>query len=285
MKSTKQQQTSISSVTFSVTIVLLLLGFSLILFFHAQRISQEIRQHMDIVVELDQNLDSKAINELMIQLKEKEGVQSESVEWIKASEGFDYMKEEYLSGINIVENPLSDIISFNVEALFYSEARLEQLKESVLSWDGTTAFYYQNEQTETVNAVLNKVVFGVLSLSVLFCVVSVLLIVNALKLRLYADKSEIKTMQVVGAKNSFIKKPYLHRSLGIALRGTLYASLIILCLCIIGALKFSWLAAIISWGIILFVLLSLFVFSISLLLWISNTQLNRYLSQEMHDLL
>ena len=88
MKASNKQQSSTSSVTFSVCIVLLLLGFSLTLFFHAKRINQEIRQHMDIVVELERGLDTKMVNSVMERLKEEEGVQNESVKWIKASDGF-----------------------------------------------------------------------------------------------------------------------------------------------------------------------------------------------------
>ena len=240
---------------------------------------------MDIVLELERDLDTKQISELIERLKLEEGVQKESVEWVKASDGFASLKEEYLSGVNIVENPLSDIISFNVISSQYSTSNLEKLKSKVTEWSEVQAFYYQNEETETVTSVLNKLVFGILTLCIIFSVVSVLLIINALRLRLYADRIEIKTMQTVGAKDAFIKKPYLHRSIGIGFRGALYTAIIMLCLLVIGALRYEWFAAIISWGLVFLIVVSLFVFSIALLVGISNSQLNRYLRQQMHDLL
>lgn len=281
----KSQQSSTAYVTLSVTVVLFLLGVCLLLFFHANRVGNLLKQEMDIVLEIENGVNSKSRSLIEQKLKGTEGVQVESVTFVSAKSSFESLKKEYLNGIDVLENPLLDMFVFNVEAAAYSESYLENLKTTLETWSGVSNLYYQNEETSKAKSILNKLGIVVLFISAFFSLVAILLIINTLRLRLYADRLEIKTMQTVGAKNSFIKKPYLHRSMGIGLRGSIYAVILLVLLIVLASFSINGVLSLISWPYVLLVLLILGVFAMTLLVFVTNTQLNKYLSASYGDIL
>jgi cell division transport system permease protein len=113
--------------------------------------------------------------------------------------------------------------------------------------------------------------------SLVFSILSIVLMINTLQLQLISDKSEILTMQVVGAKPSFIKRPYLHRAIRISIRATVIAAAGMLLLLLY--VQFYLLAdtAIINWLLYALVVFVMLVVSNFLLLAVTNNRLNAYL--------
>ncbi len=68
---------------------------------------------------------------------------------------------------------------------------------------------------------------GILILAFCFIVLAIAIIFNTIQLTLYSDIKEIRTMQMVGAENSFIKKPYIKSAFLMALKSTLIVIIII----------------------------------------------------------
>jgi cell division transport system permease protein len=62
-----------------------------------------------------------------------------------------------------------------------------------------------------------------LIISCAFAFVSVLLINSSLRLSIFANRFIIKTMQMVGATKSFIRKPFIQRSIFLGLIGSALA--------------------------------------------------------------
>ena len=65
----------------------------------------------------------------------------------------------------------------------------------------------------------------ILIISCVFAFVSVLLINSSLRLSIFANRFIIKTMQMVGATKSFIRKPFIQRSVYLGLIGSALAIL------------------------------------------------------------
>jgi cell division transport system permease protein len=68
----------------------------------------------------------------------------------------------------------------------------------------------------------------VLIVSGVFAFISVLLINSSMRLSIYANRFIIKTMQMVGATKSFIRKPFVKRSIILGIIGAALAVLALL---------------------------------------------------------
>jgi len=79
---------------------------------------------------------------------------------------------------------------------------------------------YDKELVDMVNNNITKISFWILIISAILTVVAMLLINSSLRLSVYSHRFTIKTMQMVGATKSFIRKPFIWRSIKLGLIGS-----------------------------------------------------------------
>ena len=77
-----------------------------------------------------------------------------------------------------------------------------------------------------INENFKKVKDWVLILAIFFIFISILLINNTIRLSIYSNRMTIKTMQLVGATKSFIRKPFIKTQIKLGLLSALISSLI-----------------------------------------------------------
>ena len=78
---------------------------------------------------------------------------------------------------------------------------------------------------ELMNKNVRKISYWVLIFSIVFTLISVLLINSSIRLAVYSKRFIIKTMQMVGATKSFIRKPFIYKNLQLGLAGAFIANL------------------------------------------------------------
>ena len=81
-----------------------------------------------------------------------------------------------------------------------------------------------------INENFKKVKDWVLILAIFFIFISILLINNTIRLSIYSKRMTIKTMQLVGATKSFIRKPFIKTQIKLGLLSALISSLIFISL-------------------------------------------------------
>jgi len=79
---------------------------------------------------------------------------------------------------------------------------------------------YDKELVDMVNNNVSKISFWILAISSILTIVAMLLINSSLRLSVYSHRFTIKTMQMVGATKSFIRKPFIWRSIKLGLIGS-----------------------------------------------------------------
>jgi cell division transport system permease protein len=92
---------------------------------------------------------------------------------------------------------------------------------------------YDKQLVNLVNDNIKKVSMWILIISGFLAFIAVLLINSSLRLSIHSNRFIIKTMQMVGATKSFIRKPFVMRSIKLGMLG---ASLAIIAL--IGVLLY-----------------------------------------------
>jgi len=134
------------------------------------------------------------------------------------------------------ENPLPPTIGFKPKAEHASKEGMENIKKKLLSSypDQIDEVNYDKASVESVNLGFRQFVFLFLAVALLLIIIAFAMINNTIRMALYSKRFTIKTMQLVGAKSGYIRKPFLIQSIfqgavsaliGLALLMTLFFAL------------------------------------------------------------
>lgn len=72
---------------------------------------------------------------------------------------------------------------------------------------------------------IDTIIYWLIALAGLFLIISIILINNSIRLKIFSKRFTIKTMQLVGAKRRFIVKPFIVQSFWLGLLGAILAIL------------------------------------------------------------
>ncbi|MEZ4961400.1 MAG: permease-like cell division protein FtsX [Saprospiraceae bacterium] len=199
----------------SVTLVLLLLGLFGLLVLLGQQLINALKEQVEIIVELKEDTPPSGIDSLKMLLAESDYVKENSARFVSREDGAAMMQEEFGEDFMKLDmaNPLYDIILFNVRSDWMTDDSLAQIRERIRQLDMVSDVYYQESVAGAIANNLKKASVFVLVAGIFFIIVAVALILNTIRLALYANRFVIKNMELVGASWGFISKPYLLKSI------------------------------------------------------------------------
>ena len=140
----------------------------------------------------------------------------EAAEMMKAETGEDFMDF-------VGYNPLKNSIDVYLKADFVTTEKLSEISESLSTKSFIEEIRYDNDLVELMNDNVKKISFWVLIISGLFTLIAVLLINSSIRLAVYSKRFIIKTMQMVGATKSFIRRPFVWKSVQLGIVGAIVA--------------------------------------------------------------
>jgi len=123
-------------------------------------------------------------------------------------------------------NPLPASINVHLKAEYINSDSLKWIEKKFSAHPEVKEVIYQSSFIDSMNRNLKKITLIMAGFGLLLLVVALALINNTIRLTIYSKRFLIKTMQLVGATQSFIRRPFLWRSV---LHGV-YASLISNCM-------------------------------------------------------
>ncbi len=265
--------------TISTSIVLVLISLFLLMFFHSSNITNIVTENINILVELEDKLPAGQIDQLRKVLINQPGVIAESVVFVDKNEAQKMMTGDMVLSSPDDENPFRDIIKFNLRHDAYSDQNIKDIKTQIELEKGVSGLFHENESINAVKANLERISMGILILAICFVVLALAIIFNTVKLTLHADAKIVKTMQMVGAEKSFIKKPYLRSALNIVLRASLAVLIFITALCAVLIQSNSVFAEIIQWEYVALTIVISFISAFIIQFGATNSIINNYLRQ------
>ncbi|NME66672.1 cell division protein FtsX [Flammeovirga aprica] len=108
------------------------------------------------------------------------------------------------------ENPLRDAFAVRVDVGVESSA-LENVKHELSTLSGVYEVVYTKSMLQNIRGNMRTIGIVVVVLSLIFFSTAVILINNSIRLALYSQRFLIRSMQLVGATQMFIKQPFLMR--------------------------------------------------------------------------
>ncbi len=201
----------------SITLVLVLLGLTILTLFLGNRLSDYVKENVSFSVILEHNVTDAQIAETRKRLDDMPFVKSsrfigkeEAKELLIQDLGED---PEELLGFN----PAPDCIEIFLKSEYANTDSLAKVSEIIKAETNIDDLLYQQEVIELINNNLSKITAILLILSVVLLFISFTLISNTIRLSIYAKRFLIHTMNLVGAVDAFIRKPFVkeHMIMGI----------------------------------------------------------------------
>ena len=128
------------------------------------------------------------------------------------------------------ENPLPPSLCFSPNEAHATKSGLKKIKQKLTQSykEVIDEVSYDASSVERVNLGFKQFVILFISIALLLIIIAVAMINNTIRMALYARRFTIKTMQLVGATPSFVRKPFLLQ----AIRNGLISAMISLALLI-----------------------------------------------------
>jgi len=124
-------------------------------------------------------------------------------------------------------NPLFASLEIKLYAQYTHPDSLVVLERKFLNYPQVKEVYYQKSLVTTINQNVRKISIILLIISALLSFIFVALINNTIRITVYSQRFTINTMQMVGATNSFIRKPFIQQSIFMGIYGALVANVVL----------------------------------------------------------
>ena len=196
----------------SISLVLVLIAAAGVFAANAGGVARWFKENMAVSVLLKQSATEQEGRSLAEELSRRPYVKESR--FISKEEGAEEMKgllgEDFLSVFETSPLPIS--IDLRLDGDFITRDSLERIKTALLANPRVEEVVYQESLVETLNANLGRIglVLGVVI--VLLLVISFALIGNTVRLNIYTRRFTIHTMSLVGARRSFIARPFLRQA-------------------------------------------------------------------------
>ncbi|MFL2631851.1 MAG: cell division protein FtsX [Candidatus Marisimplicoccus sp.] len=191
------------------TIVLFFLSVAILTYLKSSSIENYFKENITVSIYLKNSSRDSDIKQINKFLNLNENVKS--IEFISKEDAAELFTneigEEFVGFLGY--NPLLDLISVRLFGDKIDIYNIEEFIESLDNFQFIEEIEYDKPLVESLVNNFNKIGVLIIITSVLFFITSFILINNSIKISIYSKRDIIKTMQLVGATKSFIRRPFI----------------------------------------------------------------------------
>lgn len=265
----------------SVSLVLFLLGILGMVLINARQLSDYFRESLSFTIMLKEDAREADIRMLQKELDAKSYVKQ--TEYVSKDEAAvklkDDLGEDFLDFLGY--NPLMPTIDVYLLADYTHPDSVMKIEKRILEYPVVDEVYYQESILTLINENVRKITAFLLTISALLFLIALTIINNTIRLSIYSKRFLINTMQLIGANRSFIRKPFLLKSLFFGFVAALIAIGLLMGLMYLVEKEFFTLFTYENINLFLFLCLSLIAAGVIINAVSTFFALNRYLG--MHE--
>ncbi|MCI2229274.1 permease-like cell division protein FtsX [Polaribacter sp. MSW13] len=221
----RRLQSSYFSVVISIALVLFMIGVLGLVVLKSTFVANRVKEKVAITLFLKDDVSRKQINSFKASL-EKEEFTKKIIYTSKTQAAKKYSKEigeDFLDFLG--ENPLKNGIDIYLKADFVTPEKVQELETRFMKNAFVADISYDKPLINLLTKNIKRISFWLLVLSSFFGLIAIILINSSIRLSIYSKRFNIKTMQMVGATKSFIRKPFIWRSIKLGMFGAFLALL------------------------------------------------------------
>ena len=209
--------------TISVSLLLILIGLVVLFSLTARVVADSVKENLTVTVVLDDDVQTAEAVHLQDSLNGMHYVSS--IDYISREQALQEQIESM--GIDPTDflgaNPFSISMEVKVKPEYSSNDSLAMISEELRKSDLVADVMYQKDLVESLNWNLHRASYFLLGVALLLVIISLSLINNTVRLSVFSHRFVLHTMKLVGAKWSFIRRPFLVRGFWIGLIAALIA--------------------------------------------------------------
>ena len=221
----KRLLSSYFSVILSVSIVLFMMGAFFIIAFNAKKISDDFKEKIPITIYLKNNAKKIETEQLIKKLNLKD--YTNSISYISKEKGAEMLINEI--GEDFIEfygtNPLLNSIDVFLKSEFVTTIVFDEITNELNNTDFIDEIIFDAPLISLINDNINKIKYWILGIALFFLSISIVVINSSIRLSIYSNRINIKTMQMVGATRRFIRKPFINTHVKLGLIGSVIAAI------------------------------------------------------------
>ena len=212
----------------SISLVLIMIGLLGLIIINATKLSEYVREKIGFTLVLHDNIKEVEIDRLQKVLNAGDFVKSTRYinKETAAKELTEDLGEDFTGFLGY--NPLFASLEVKLYAKFTHPDNLLILEKEFLEYPQIKEVYYQKNLVTVINQNVSRISIILIIISGLLTFIFVVLINNTIRISVYSQRFTINTMQMVGATDSFIRKPFLLQSVFMGIYGALIANVLIL---------------------------------------------------------
>ncbi len=195
----------------SITLVLFLLGVFALLMMYAQKLSNHLKENIGFEIVLNSNVKEDNILQLQKELEAMPAVKS--TDYITKDEAIrrlsEDLGEDFLQWLGNEENPLLPSIDVRFKADYANNDSIIALQAQLLKNTDIKEIYYQKSLVNVINQNANRIGIALMVACLIFLIVAITLIRNTIRLSIYAKRFLVRSMLLVGATASYIRRPFI----------------------------------------------------------------------------
>lgn len=209
----RRLMSSYFSVVFSVFLVLFLLGLLSFFSLNSTKISNKVKENIVMSVYFKETASDSVLSNFEKELKQIKLIKTDSLisKEVAAERHKKAIGEDFMKFIGF--NPLQDSYDIYFDGNAVNTIKLRDFEVKFKQNPNVDDVVYDQNLINIVNNKFKKVSFYLLIITIILGVISALLINSSMRLSIYAQRFTIKTMQMVGATKSFIRKPFILKSI------------------------------------------------------------------------
>lgn len=272
------------SVVLSVFLVLFLLGVLGLFIINSKKLANDFKEKIAMTVFFKNEANDSVIKAFNADLKRAPFARSYVyvTKEKAAKEHTDIIGEDFLTFLG--ENPLLNSYDIHLKADYVERDSITKIESRLRQNTMIEDIVYDKQLVNLVNDNIKKVSMWILIISGFLAVIAVLLINSSLRLSIHSNRFIIKTMQMVGATKSFIRKPFVMRSVKLGMLGAGLAIIALIAVLMYVETNFPGLGILEDKALIGLVLLAVFGLGV-LITWVStHFATQRFLNLRTDDL-
>jgi cell division transport system permease protein len=211
------------SVVVSIGLVLFVVGVLGLLVLNTQRVAQHVKEQIVLTVFLDNQAKEVEVEQLKTMLALAPFTRSATFisKAQAAQEHSAEIGEDFMDFLGY--NPLKDAIDLRLKGSYVNTLSVDSISTMISDRSYVSEVVYDRPLIGLLNENIERISLLLLISCGFFLIVSILLINNSIRLSIYAKRMVIKTMQLVGARKGFIRRPFVRRYVLLGLLSALLA--------------------------------------------------------------
>jgi len=265
----------------SITMVLLMLGFVSLMIFNAKKLSDYAKKNIGFTVFIENDTKPAEINRLENALQIAN--YSVSAEFIPKEKAALIMNEELGKDFTKIlgYNSLPNSIEVKLKPEYTSEDSIIVIKNKLQRFSFIKDVYYQKSLVSFINDNIRKMSTIGLIITAFLLMIAVSLINNTVRLSIFSKRLLIRTAQLVGATGTYIRRPFVVKSIFSGILSASVSSLILVGIILLLQENF---ADIITIQGLIEIVIFIFTFGMLITGFSGKFAVNKYLRLKTDDL-